>query len=213
MKFETIFFDLDGTLYRNETGLWQAIKNRIDHFLHDKMGFKWEDIPKLRQTYYKKYGTTLKGLQIHYAIDPDEYLKYTHDLPLEQYLKKDPELHTLLKTLPQEKWVFTNSDSSHVNRVLRIVGIEDCFSGIIDINATDFYCKPDPIAFQKAFEIAHVKDLSTCVFIDDLIGNIIEAQKMGIFSIFVSGETHQENGALHQIRHIHELKSIPVLWD
>jgi len=213
MKFKTIFFDLDGTLYGNETGLWQAIKTRIDSFMHDKMGFNWDEIPKLRQEYYKNYGTTLKGLQIHYAIDPDEYLEYTHDLPLENYLKKDPRLHTILQSLPQEKWVFTNSDSSHVNRVLHFIGIKDCFSGIIDIRATEFYCKPNPIAFHKALEIAHVKDISSCVFIDDIIRNIIVAQKMGLFSIFVSAEIHQENGVLHQIKHVHELESLPIFWD
>ena len=213
MNFKNILFDLDGTLYGNRTGLWDAIKSRIDLFLHEKMGFDDKLIPTIRQEYYTRYGTTLKGLQINYNVNPDEYLEFTHDLPLESYLQKDPSLRSLLESLPQAKWVFTNSDSKHANRILEILGIEGCFQGIIDIYATNFHCKPEEIAFRKAMEIAGINTPSACVFVDDNERNILSAQKMGFFSILINDNQQTQEGIVHQIKTIHNLVTFPELWD
>lgn len=33
MQFDTIFFDLDSTLYPESNGLWQVIRERIDLYM------------------------------------------------------------------------------------------------------------------------------------------------------------------------------------
>ena len=38
MKFTTIFFDLDDTIYPHESGLWEAIKARISQYMHEELG-------------------------------------------------------------------------------------------------------------------------------------------------------------------------------
>ena len=81
------------------------------------------EIIKLRQSYLEKYGTTLRGLQAHYEVDADEYLAFVHELPLDKYIQPDPNLHSLLLSLPQKRWIFTNADSNHARRVLSILGI------------------------------------------------------------------------------------------
>ena len=45
MPFDTIFFDLDATLYPESNGLWPAIRVKIDKFMLERMNIPGEDIP------------------------------------------------------------------------------------------------------------------------------------------------------------------------
>lgn len=74
MKLDTIFFDLDATLYPESNGLWTAIRDRIDRYMLVEVGIPQVEIPHLRENFYRNYGTTLKGLQAHYDISAKKYL-------------------------------------------------------------------------------------------------------------------------------------------
>ncbi|HLE13303.1 MAG TPA: hypothetical protein VI776_01040, partial [Anaerolineales bacterium] len=92
MPYTALFIDLDDTIYPNTSGLWGAIRERMTLFMHERLGLSPEVTPELRRSYVDNYGTTLRGLQIHYQVDPWEFLAYVHDLPLEVYLQPDPYL-------------------------------------------------------------------------------------------------------------------------
>jgi len=92
MQFRTLFFDLDATLYPESNGLWLAIRRNIDRYMSEKLDIPKSQITSLREHYYVQYGTTLRGLQIHYGIDAKDYLNFVHALPLHKYLKPDPAL-------------------------------------------------------------------------------------------------------------------------
>ncbi len=62
MRFSTIFFDLDDTLYPSSSGLWKAIKERMNIYMRDMLHIPEDEVPALREQYYKMYGTTLRGL-------------------------------------------------------------------------------------------------------------------------------------------------------
>ena len=83
MNFKTIFFDLDDTLYPHESGLWIAIKDRIQLFMHDELGLDWEEIPAIRDHYFETYGTTLRGIQANHDVDEQSYHNYVHQVDLE----------------------------------------------------------------------------------------------------------------------------------
>uniref|UniRef100_A0A804JNY3 Uncharacterized protein n=1 Tax=Musa acuminata subsp. malaccensis TaxID=214687 RepID=A0A804JNY3_MUSAM len=68
---------------------------------------------------------------IGYSFDYDDYHRFVHGrLPYEN-LKADPVLGPLLLSLPLRKVVFTNADKAHAAKVLKKLGLEDCFEGII----------------------------------------------------------------------------------
>jgi pyrimidine 5'-nucleotidase len=170
------------------------------------------EIAKIRQSYLEKYGTTLRGLQAHYEIDADEYLTFVHDLPLERYIQPDPNLRSLLLSLPQKRWIFTNADSNHARRVLKTLGVSDCFEGIIDIRAIDFSCKPERIAYQKAMAITTDTDPSRCVIFDDAVRNLNPARELGFFTVLV-GKNGMEPTVDRTILNLHEMREcIPELW-
>ena len=213
MYFKSLYFDLDDTLYPASSGLWDAIRDRMNTYMQKFIDLPIADIASIRQGYLEKYGTTLRGLQAHYDVDVDEYLAYVHDLPLEKYILPDPNLHALLLSLPQRRWIFTNSDHNHASRVLTILGLAGCFDGIIDIRAVDFACKPDKIAYQKALDIAGDEDPAQCAIFDDSVRNLAPAREIGFYTILV-GKNGSEPVVDRVIPNIHELKDcMPELWD
>ena len=189
MKFTTIFFDLDDTLYPASTGLWQAIKERMTIYMRDRMGFESAEIPGLREKYYLQYGTTLRGLQANHEIDVDDYLAFVHDLPLSDYIQPNPALCELIAALGTRNLIFTNADAAHARRVLKVLAVDECFENIVDVNAVAPYCKPMPESFQIAMRMAGESEPSRCVMIDDLPRTTQAAREAGLYSILFGQET------------------------
>jgi pyrimidine 5'-nucleotidase len=180
--------------------------------MSDVLGFKSDDIPEIRKRFLKDHGTTLKGLQIHYQVDPSDYLAFVHNLPLQDFLSVDVELHNLLKSIPHHRWIFTNADLDHALRVISILGILDCFKGIIDIWRLNPYCKPEQGAYSLAMDIAGSKTPAQCAFIDDSPENLTAARKMGLFTVQI-GRNSDSSIADRQMETIHELpKIVPEFW-
>ncbi|XP_047330926.1 uncharacterized protein LOC124934436 [Impatiens glandulifera] len=131
-KFDCLLFDLDDTLYPRSIGLAEACGNNIKDYMVEKLGIERSKISKLSDLLYNNYGTTMAGLKaIGYDFDYDEYHSFVHGrLPYEN-LKPDHVLRNLLINLPIRKVVFTNADSVHASKALKLLGLEDCFEGII----------------------------------------------------------------------------------
>lgn len=213
MHFKSLYIDLDDTLYPASSGLWTAIRERMNAYMQSLMDLPIAEIISLRKKYLETYGTTLRGLEAHFNVDRDEYLAYVHDLPLENFIHPDPALRSLLLSLPQRRWVFTNADNNHANRVLKVLGLVDCFDGVIDIRAIDFACKPDKIAYERALNITGDDDPANCVIFDDAVRNLAPAREMGFYTILV-GKDGSEPSVDHSIPSLHDLRDcVPELWD
>ncbi|CAL0306029.1 unnamed protein product [Lupinus luteus] len=68
---------------------------------------------------------------IGYDFDYDEYHSFVHGRLPYQNLKADTFLRNMLQSLPYRKLVFTNADKVHAAKALSMLGLEDCFEGII----------------------------------------------------------------------------------
>ncbi len=179
-----ILFDLDETLYPRESGLMQEISRRISLYMEEKLGLEPSLVKRLRNEYYTRYGTTMMGLMVNYGIDPEDYLAYVHDIPLEDYIGPDRELNTALEGIETEKVVFTNASMEHAQRVLRILGIEHHFKHIIDIRDLGYLSKPNLGAYQRALEILNAKGRE-CLIVDDNARNLMPAKELGMTTVLV----------------------------
>ena len=188
MPFSTFFFDLDETLYPSSSGLWVAIRERIDRYLSERMGFPKDQLATVREKYFREYGTTLRGLQVNYSINTDEYLAFVHDIPLGNYLHPDPELRAALERIKGHKFIFTNADSAHATRVIKAIGLDGLWEGIIDVHSIAPYCKPMPESFQLALRAAADPKVHTCVLLDDQARITRAARSLGIFTVLVGRE-------------------------
>lgn len=185
MRFHTFFFDLDETLYPSSSGLWLEIRNRINAYMHEKMNFPWEEIETVREKYFREYGTTLRGLQANHQVDMDEYLDFVHNVPLEPHLQPDPLLRAALEGIPARKFIFTNADAAHAERVTRALGLEGLFDGVIDVHVIAPYCKPMPESFELALKAAGSPEPRNCVLLDDQ-GRITRAARaLGMYTVLV----------------------------
>lgn len=185
MRFTTFFFDLDETLYPASSGLWVALRGRINLFMQERLGLPPEQIETVREKYFREYGTTLRGLQANHNVDMDDYLAFVHDVPLEAYLHPDPELRRALEGIPARKFIFTNADCAHAGRVTGVLGLDGLFEACIDVHAITPYCKPMPEAFQRALAAAGNPDPRACVLLDDQ-GRITRAARaLGMYTVLV----------------------------
>jgi pyrimidine 5'-nucleotidase len=197
MRFTTIFFDLDDTLYPSSAGLWSVIKERMNIYMRERMGFSEDQIPRIREKYFLQYGTTLRGLQANHDIDVDDFLAYVHDLPLKEYLIPNPTLRSIIASLPTRNLIFTNADINHARRVLTALELGDLFDNIVDVNAVAPYCKPMPEAFEYALRVANEDDPSKCVMIDDIRRTTRAAREAGLFSILYNGSFSNGDADAH----------------
>jgi pyrimidine 5'-nucleotidase len=196
MRYTTLFFDLDDTLYPADSGLWQQIRERIGLYMQERLNIPPAQVPSLRHQLFETYGTTLRGLQVNYQVDVADFLAYVHDVPVAQYIHPDPLLRQVLHALPARKFIFTNADVPHARRVLRALQLEDCFEAIIDVVAIDPYCKPMPEAFALALKAAGESDPRRCVMLDDIPRTTRAARQLGLYTILCGqAATHPDADA------------------
>ena len=209
MIFTTIFFDLDDTLYPSTTGLWGAIKERMNLYIRERVGIPVQEIAQLRESYFREYGTTLRGLQARHGVDPQDFLAFVHDLPLQEYLSPNPLLREIIDSLKPRKLIFTNADAPHARRVLNALGLADCFETVVDVHTVEPYCKPMPESFQIALRVAGESDPRRCVMIDDLPHTTRAAREAGLFGIlYGQGGPHPDADAV-----LDDWRKLPALLD
>lgn len=195
MRFTTVFFDLDDTLYPSSTGLWPAIKDRMNMYMCQRLGIPEENVPQMREQYFKMYGTTLRGLQERHKVDMQDFLAFVHDLPLKDYLTPNPIVRDIIASLPTRNLIFTNADVNHAQRVLAMLKLDDLFETIVDVNAVSPYCKPMLESFAIAMELANEPDPRKCVVIDDLPRTTRAALSVGMASLLYGCEDPCEDAS------------------
>lgn len=178
-----LFFDLDNTLYSRDLGIAEEMGERIQLYFQHHLALPAEESRLLGHQYYLDYGLAIKGLLHNFHIDPATYDAFVDGgLQLGSKLRPDKRLAGLLKRTHARCWVFTNAGIQHARRVLRLLGLEGLFEGIIYCNygEPDFPAKPERSAFERAMRAAEIvgrPDL--CWFVDDNVTNVRVARSLG----------------------------------
>jgi len=185
---DIILFDLDNTLYPPERQLFSMIDVRINRYMCDVVGIPSHEVDGLRRSYWQQYGVTLQGLIRHYAIDPEDYLTYVHDVDILSRLAPDPLLRETLSHLQQRRMVFTNGSICHANRVLSALGIDDLFEKVFDIRIAGYQPKPFPEPYRAVLEVLDAAG-EHCIMVEDTRENLHTAKKLGMTTILVGPGT------------------------
>lgn len=215
---ETLIFDLDDTLYPKATGVWDAIGDRINQFVMDTLKLDLTGARRVRDELFRQYGTTLRGLQVVFGIDPYAYLNYVHNIPLENYLQPNPDLRKILKSIQGRKIIFTNADQNHAMRVIERLGLAGIFERIIDVMDVAPYCKPQPEAFEQALRLLGGISPSNCVIIEDSIPNVQAARQLGFYTILVgknndhAASAHATLASLDELPRLADNPSLHRIW-
>jgi putative hydrolase of the HAD superfamily len=143
--------DLDETLYPSSCGLMQAVSARMSLFVARYLKVGQEEAARIRRRLRVVYGTTLTGLMREHGLEvAEQYLAFTHDVPVDSFLSEDPQLAEALSSIPLPKSVLTNSPLEHAERILARLGVRRLFERVFDLRFNRFTGKPDPGVYRRA---------------------------------------------------------------
>jgi putative hydrolase of the HAD superfamily len=179
----TWVFDLDNTLYPAGSDLWPKIDARITHFISQLHGLDGLSARALQKYYYQKYGTTLRGLMEHHAIDPAAFLSFVHDIDRSS-IEPNPVLATAIAALPGRKLILTNGSRDHALETTAALGVGHLFDDIFGIEAADLLPKPEPETYQR-FLTLHDVDPKTAVMFEDIPRNLQVPKALGMTTVLV----------------------------
>ena len=187
-KIKNFIFDCDGVLYDDLEGVFGQVSKRMTEYISKKLNLSLEKAKELQTNYFHKYNTSLNGLMIHHDINPQEFLKYVHDINLD-FLKKDLKLRKELLELKTKKFVFTNGSHEHASNITKTLGIRDLFDGFFDITDCNFIPKPSIEPYRKLIDKFNIKPSET-VFIEDIAINLEPAKKLGMKTVWLKNNEY-----------------------
>jgi putative hydrolase of the HAD superfamily len=187
---ETWVFDLDNTLYPHHVNLWQQVDERIRDYIAEFLKIGREEAFRLQKDYYKRYGTSMRGLMTEHGMAPDDFLKFVHEVD-HSPLEPNPPLGAAIEQLPGRKLILTNGTRSHANAVLARLQLDRHFEDVFDIVAGELEPKPSPAVYDR-FLKAHGVDAERAAMFEDLARNLAVPHRLGMTTVLVVPEKTRE---------------------
>ena len=181
-------FDLDNTLHNARPYIFPHINRAMTAYLQSQLGLDELAAGELRRHYWSRYGATLLGLMRHHDADPRHFLWHTHQFTeLSRMLVREPLLRATLRRLPGRKLVFSNAPAHYSRAVLKALAISDLFDDVFCIERTRYRPKPDTYGFLRLIR-AHRLRPQRCIMVEDTLGNLRTAGRLGMKTVWVSRE-------------------------
>ena len=179
-------FDLDNTLHDARARIFPSMHEQINAYLRRNFGVDEAGANAMRQDFWRRYGTTLRGLMRHHGTDPRHFLAQTHVFPeLAGMVVRENALKHALARLPGRKLVFSNAPRAYVEDVLRALRLARFFDAVYTIEDTGYRGKPSLHGFHVLLR-NHDLDPHRCVFIDDMLENLRAARRLGMSTVWIS---------------------------
>jgi putative hydrolase of the HAD superfamily len=187
---ETWVFDLDNTLYPHHLNLWQQVDGRIRDYIVGFLHVTHDEAFRLQKDYYRRYGTTLRGLMEEHGLDPGKFLEVVHEIDHSQ-LTPAPALGAAIAKLPGRKLILTNGTRRHAEAVMRRLEIDQHFEDVFDIAAAELEPKPRPQVYDR-FLARHSVDPAKAAIFEDLARNLEVPHARGMTTVLVVPEGTSE---------------------
>ncbi len=178
VHIDTWVFDLDNTLYPHHVNLWQQVDVRIGEFVSAFLKISAEEARAIQKDYYRRYGTTMRGMMTEHGVHADDYLAYVHQID-HSPLEPNPEMGAAIARLPGRKLILTNGSTDHADKVLARLGIGSHFEAVFDIIAAELEPKPAPQTYRKFLTLHGVNPHSSAMF-EDLARNLVVPHQLGM---------------------------------
>lgn len=180
---DTWVFDLDNTLYPHHVNLWQQVDARIGEFISTFLNISAADARVLQKDYYRRYGTSMRGMMTEHGVRADDYLAYVHKID-HSPLEPNPAMGAAIARLPGRKLILTNGSTDHAGAVLDRLGISEQFEAVFDIIAADLEPKPAPQTYQKFLGMHGVNPAKSAMF-EDLARNLVVPHELGMTTVLI----------------------------
>ncbi len=203
-------FDLDNTLYPARCNLFAQTDRRMGDYISRLLDVQFDDAKLMQKQYWRKHGTTLRGLMLEHKIEPTEFLDYVHDIDYAPVVAS-PILDTALGRLPGRKIVFTNGTVRHAQRVLERLGVTHHFEDIYDIVAAAYIPKPE-ISIYRDVVGRYGLAPARAVMLDDIAANLRPAHELGMRTVWIRTPESVQRVAGQTLEHIHHQADDLVDW-
>jgi putative hydrolase of the HAD superfamily len=180
---DTWVFDLDNTLYPHHVNLWHQVDARIGEFVSAWLKIPADQARVIQKDYYRRYGTTMRGMMTEHGVHADDYLAYVHQID-HSPLQPNPAMGAAIARLPGRKLILTNGSTEHAAKVLQRLGLAAHFEAVFDIIAAELEPKPAPRTYQK-FLRDHEVDPQTSAMFEDLARNLVVPHQLGMTTVLV----------------------------
>jgi putative hydrolase of the HAD superfamily len=187
---DTWVFDLDNTLYPHHVNLWQQVDTRISEFVSAWLKISPEEARAIQKDYYRRYGTTMRGMMTEHGVRADDYLAYVHKID-HSPLEPNSAMGEAIEKLPGRKLILTNGSVDHVDAVLDRLGLIGHFDAVFDIIAAELEPKPAPQTYQK-FLRDHAVDPKRAAMFEDLARNLVVPHQLGMTTVLVVPDGSKE---------------------
>ncbi len=187
---ETWVFDLDNTLYPHHVNLWRQVDERIRDYIADFLKIPHDEAFRLQKDYYKRYGTSMRGLMTEHGMAPDDFLAFVHQID-HSPLKPNPALGAAIEKLPGRKLILTNGTRSHADAVLARLHLDTHFDDVFDIVAAELEPKPSQKTYER-FLARHDVDPHKAAMFEDLARNLEAPHALGMVTVLVVPEGQRE---------------------
>ena len=189
-KVETWVFDLDNTLYPHHLNLWQQVDERIRLYIERLLNLPKDAAFRLQKDYYRRYGTTLRGLMLEHGLQPDDFLDFVHEID-HSPLEPNRQLGAAIEKLPGRKLILTNGTRKHADAVMQRLAIHQHFDDVFDIIAAELEPKPSPQTYDR-FLARHGVDAQKSAMFEDLARNLSTPHSLGMTTVLVIPEGTRE---------------------
>ena len=180
---ETWVFDLDNTLYPHHVNLWQQVDVRIRDFVADYLKVSKDEAFRIQKDYYRRYGTTMRGMMTEHGVNADDFLAYVHEID-HSPLEPNPAMGAAIEKLPGRKLILTNGSRAHAGKVLERLGIDKHFEDVFDIVAAELEPKPAHRTYQRFLRMHGVNPEKAAMF-EDLARNLVVPHDLGMTTTLV----------------------------
>jgi len=180
---ETWIFDLDNTLYPHHLNLWQQVDDRIRDYIARLLDVTHDEAFRLQKDYYRRYGTSMRGLMTEHGMKPDDFLDFVHQID-HSPLEPNPALGGALERLPGRKLILTNGTRKHADAVIRRLEIQGDFEDVFDIVAAELKPQPSQKTYERFLE-RHDVDPAGAAMFEDLARNLAVPHALGMTTVLV----------------------------
>ncbi len=191
---KSCIFDLDGTLCHGEghTDVIDQFMQRITLFASGITRIEpGPDLRQLLSLYYRKYGTTVRGLMEHYEADPTEANEFAINGIDYSVIPADPELAAAMENGRRaglDFGIFTASPRRHTDLVLGRLGVDpDLFNlGIFTADHVNF--SPKVSVFGSMLSFMGIDTPRKACMLEDTVKVAKAAKDAGMQAVLVTDD-------------------------
>ena len=179
------------------------INSRMTSFIQRELSISYEEANRLRVEYWKRYGTTARGMQERHGVSFQPFLRFSHHLPcFELYINFKPYVGKILGRLIGRKYIVTNSPKNYAVEVLRKNRLLRYFDEICALEGMRIHnqlrCKPAKLLWQRIVDKTGAKKTHH-ILVDDTLANLRTAKHMGFKTVWMREHFNKGQGHYKQI--------------